>query len=220
LTNSSGSSLAQYAYEPFGNTTVTSGGSTNPFQFTGRENDGTGVYFYRGRYYSPKFQRFVSEDPAGMAGGFNLYAYTANDPINFSDSLGLQSFPGFGGGAFGGGGAGGSWGDSGGSGGSDGGGPGGSGGSGGGSGASSAANADAAAAAAAATAGVGAAGYGVAAASDAFDAAVFAVGANNPGAILAAAQVLQGLNVTVAIAANGWVDYVFWTIGVIIDLPW
>ena len=32
--------------EPFGNTTI-SGPSANAFQFTGRENDGTGLYFHR-----------------------------------------------------------------------------------------------------------------------------------------------------------------------------
>jgi len=90
LTNSSGSALAQYAYEPFGNTTVTSGSSTNPYQYTGRENDGTGLYFNRGRYYNPTLQRFVSEDPIGLAGGNNLYAYVGNDPADFVDRLGLD----------------------------------------------------------------------------------------------------------------------------------
>lgn len=89
LTNSSGSNLAQYTYDPFGNTTIT-GSSTSTYQYTGRENDGTGVYFYRGRYYSPTFQRFVSEDPIGIAGGINLYAYTGNNPISFRDPLGTD----------------------------------------------------------------------------------------------------------------------------------
>src|SRR5437588_6626273 len=84
LTNSSGSTLASYAYEPFGNTTITSGSSSNPYEYTGRENDGTGVYFNRGRYYSPTLQRFLSEDPIGMAGGGpNLYAYVNDSPIGF-----------------------------------------------------------------------------------------------------------------------------------------
>jgi RHS repeat-associated protein len=89
LTNSSGSSIAQYAYEPFGNTTVTSGSSTNQFQFTGRENDGTGLYFNRARYYHPVFQRFVSEDPIGWRGGANLSAYVDNAPTTSTDPTGL-----------------------------------------------------------------------------------------------------------------------------------
>jgi RHS repeat-associated protein len=92
LTNSSGGSLAQYAYEPFGNTTVTSGSSTNSYEYTGRENDGTGLQFNRGRYYSPTLQRFISEDPIGIAGGINLYAYVRNSPVGAVDPFGLWQF--------------------------------------------------------------------------------------------------------------------------------
>jgi RHS repeat-associated protein len=94
LTGSSGSTLAQYSYEPFGNTTVTSGSSTNSYEYTGRENDGTGLYFNRARYYDPTLQRFISEDPDGMAGGdLNLYAYVKNSPLDFLDPLGLITCP-------------------------------------------------------------------------------------------------------------------------------
>ena len=90
LTDGSGNTLAQYAYEPFGNTTIT-GSSTNPYQYTGRENDATGVYFYRGRYYNPLFQRFAAEDPTGAVGGINLYGYVNDAPINNVDPLGLSA---------------------------------------------------------------------------------------------------------------------------------
>src|SRR5713101_2777303 len=63
LSDSAGNLLTQYTYELFGNTTVSGLPSANPYQHTGRENDGTGLYFYRARYYSPTFQRFASEDP-------------------------------------------------------------------------------------------------------------------------------------------------------------
>ncbi len=56
----------------------------------GRENDAAGLYSYRARYYNPSFQRFISEDPIGFSGGFNLYAYVGNNPINFMDPLGLK----------------------------------------------------------------------------------------------------------------------------------
>jgi RHS repeat-associated protein len=105
LTNSSGSTLAQYAYEPFGNTFVTSGTSANPYEYTGRENDGTGVYFYRARYYNPQFQRFVSQDPIGFGGGLNVYRYAADSPISFIDPFGLNVtvtvYPGLSGNPFG-----------------------------------------------------------------------------------------------------------------------
>jgi RHS repeat-associated protein len=60
LANSSGTISTQYAYDPFGNTTSYGGSSTNVFQYTGRENDGSGLYSYRARYYNPKFGRFIS----------------------------------------------------------------------------------------------------------------------------------------------------------------
>jgi RHS repeat-associated protein len=88
LTNSSGSEIAQYAYEPFGNTAV-GGTSTNSYQFTGRENDGTGVYYYRGRYYDPYTERFLSEDPARLKGGSaNFYSYVSSSPLNRVDPSG------------------------------------------------------------------------------------------------------------------------------------
>ncbi len=70
LTDSSGASQTQYAYDPFGNTTIGGASSTNSYQFTGRENDGTGLYYYRARYYSPTLQRFIAQDPIGFAGGY------------------------------------------------------------------------------------------------------------------------------------------------------
>jgi hypothetical protein len=53
LANSSGAIGTTYTYEPFGNTTLGGAANANPYQFTGRENDGTGLYFNRARYYSP-----------------------------------------------------------------------------------------------------------------------------------------------------------------------
>ena len=73
LMDTSGAAITQYTYEPFGRTTVTGTTSSNATQFTGRENDGTGLYYYRARYYNPVFQRFLSEDPLGFNGGMSIY---------------------------------------------------------------------------------------------------------------------------------------------------
>ncbi len=76
LVEPGGSIQTQYTYEPFGKTTVLGTASGNPSQYTGRENDGTGLYYYRARYYSPIWQRFISEDPLDYDGGnINLYGY-------------------------------------------------------------------------------------------------------------------------------------------------
>jgi RHS repeat-associated protein len=92
VTDALGSTVAltQYTYTPFGATAVTGPADANPFQYTGRENDGTGLYYYRARYYSPSRQRFVSEDPIEFRGGdVNLYGYVSNSPITHRDSFGL-----------------------------------------------------------------------------------------------------------------------------------
>ncbi len=92
LTTSAGAIQTSYTYEPYGNTTVSGASSTNALQYTGRENDGDGLYYYRARYYSPAYGRFISEDPIGFAGGVNKYVYVSDDPINWIDSFGLFQF--------------------------------------------------------------------------------------------------------------------------------
>ena len=99
LADSAGAVQTEYTYEPFGITTSTGVSSTTPFQYTGRENDGTGLYYYRARYHHPGLQRFVSEDPILQPTNMPVlgltpqkihpYAYTANNPLNLTDPLGL-----------------------------------------------------------------------------------------------------------------------------------
>jgi RHS repeat-associated protein len=96
LTDGTGTVQTEYTFEPFGATTSTGASNTNTTQYTGRENDGTGLYFYRARFYSPKTQRFISEDPVGIAGGLNPFTYAAQVPTMFTDPLGLKPAPLFG----------------------------------------------------------------------------------------------------------------------------
>jgi RHS repeat-associated protein len=91
LVDSSGAVQTEYTYEPFGKTTASGAASGNTSQFTGRESDDTNLYYYRARYYSPIMQRFIGEDPIGLAGGdANLYAYVGNSPTSFTDPFGFQ----------------------------------------------------------------------------------------------------------------------------------
>lgn len=89
LSDVTGTAQTTYTAEPFGKTTR-SGTSTNSFQYTGREEDGTGLLYYRARYYHPMMQRFMSQDPLKLAAGeTNFYVYVGNGPLNRKDPLGL-----------------------------------------------------------------------------------------------------------------------------------
>lgn len=43
----------------------------------------------RNRIYDADIGRFISEDPTGLAGGINLYAFGGNDPVTNRDPFGL-----------------------------------------------------------------------------------------------------------------------------------
>ncbi|MDH5641086.1 MAG: RHS repeat-associated core domain-containing protein [Nitrospira sp.] len=92
LGDGTGSLVTQYTYEPFGYTTQTGAASTNSFKYTGREDDGSGLYYYRARYYHLRLQRFISEDPIGFRGRqMNLYGYVRNAPTVYIDPYGLEA---------------------------------------------------------------------------------------------------------------------------------
>jgi len=82
--------------------------SRNPFgmsdEFTGSGNqintesgfagastpNATGGFVYlRNRWYDPQTGRFLTQDPIGLAGGVNLYAYAGSNPVAFDDPFGL-----------------------------------------------------------------------------------------------------------------------------------
>src|ERR1051325_78806 len=45
--------------------------------------------YYRARWYDPQQSRFISEDPIGLMGGLNKYAYVGNEPVSRIDPSGL-----------------------------------------------------------------------------------------------------------------------------------
>ncbi|QRF55106.1 RHS repeat-associated core domain-containing protein [Variovorax paradoxus] len=51
-------------------------------------DDETGLHYNRFRYYDPDCGRFASQDPMGLSGGINLFAYAPN-PTGWVDPLGL-----------------------------------------------------------------------------------------------------------------------------------
>jgi RHS repeat-associated protein len=54
------------------------------------ENDDTGLYYYRARYYNSQTGRFISQDPIGFGGGINNYAYVGDAPTGFVDPFGTD----------------------------------------------------------------------------------------------------------------------------------
>lgn len=62
----------------------------NPLSFQGQYFDEESkLHYNRFRYYDPKQQRFINQDPIGLVGGINHYQYAPN-PINYVDPLGLS----------------------------------------------------------------------------------------------------------------------------------
>jgi RHS repeat-associated protein len=91
LGDGTGTLQTQYTYEPFGFVSQTGAASTSSYKYTGREDDGSGLYYYRARYYQPRFQRFIAEDQIGFRGGINFYGYALNNPVNWVDPTGLET---------------------------------------------------------------------------------------------------------------------------------
>ena len=60
-----------------------------PFRYQGQyEDEDTGLYYNRFRYYSPDMGMYISSDPIGLAGGLVLYSYV-HDPNFLVDKFGL-----------------------------------------------------------------------------------------------------------------------------------
>lgn len=92
LADTSGSIVSDLSYDSYGN--VISGSAPSRYTYTGREIDAdSGLMYYRARWYDPQQGRFISEDPIGLDGGINLYAYVENDPVGSEDPLGLKPLP-------------------------------------------------------------------------------------------------------------------------------
>ncbi|HID4616176.1 TPA: RHS repeat-associated core domain-containing protein, partial [Pluralibacter gergoviae] len=53
------------------------------------EDNESGLHYNLFRYYDPDSGRFTVQDPIGLAGGVNLYAYAPN-PLSWIDPLGLS----------------------------------------------------------------------------------------------------------------------------------
>ena len=70
-------------------------GSRQPIRFQGQwEDEESGLYYNRYRYYDPATGRYVTQDPIGLEGGINAYSYVGSIPTRFTDPLGQRAQPG------------------------------------------------------------------------------------------------------------------------------
>ncbi len=68
-------------------------GFAQPLRYAGQYADEeTGLHYNTFRYYDAEVGRFTTQDPIGLAGGINLYAYAPN-PLTWIDPLGLATCP-------------------------------------------------------------------------------------------------------------------------------
>jgi RHS repeat-associated protein len=94
VTNSSGTTLDDSDFYPFGGERSYTSSSGNNYKFTGKERDSeSGLDDFAARFYASSYGRFISADdskymhPADPQ-TFNLYSYVANNPINAVDPTG------------------------------------------------------------------------------------------------------------------------------------
>ena len=92
VTDATGSLLARWDYDAWGNATLLSGSaSLNAFGYAGYfRHELTGLSLTWFRAYDSTIGRWLSRDPIGEAGGLNLFGYVENGPADRVDELGLD----------------------------------------------------------------------------------------------------------------------------------
>ena len=97
VVSATGSSVAQYAYDAWGNIIAMMGtlAELNPLRYRGYVYDQeTGFYYVSSRYYDPAISRFINPDDIEMLGSnkdlasINLFTYCGNDPVIREDNNG------------------------------------------------------------------------------------------------------------------------------------
>mgnify|MGYP001089816994 CR=1 FL=1 len=104
IVDKNGNSVVKYAYNEWGKLLSVTGsmaaavGRINPIRYRGYYYDGeTGYYYLQSRYYNPDICRFINADEPSYVTisaektNYNLFAYCANDPVNYIDPTGEVS---------------------------------------------------------------------------------------------------------------------------------
>lgn len=89
-TDNNGAVVGTCSYDIYGNVYNGDLGPV-PHGLAGMRRDtDADLYYVRERWYSPSEGKFLSPDPVGLIGEFNLSAYVGNNPVNITDLIGLS----------------------------------------------------------------------------------------------------------------------------------
>ncbi len=93
MNTSTGDIAQRMDYDEFGNVVLDTNPGFQPFGFAGGLYDlHTGLVRFGVRDYDAQIGKWTAKDPIRFAAGdANLYGYVLNDPVNWIDSLGLES---------------------------------------------------------------------------------------------------------------------------------
>jgi RHS repeat-associated protein len=82
--------VSQYNYDSYGRPSLIQGTNLSDFQYAGYYfHQPSGLSQTITRAYNPSFGKWLSRDVVEEAGGINMYDYVQNNPINYTDFLGL-----------------------------------------------------------------------------------------------------------------------------------
>lgn len=90
----------QYKYRAFGELKYESGTYYDNHKFTGKEEDGSGLYYFGARYYDKSLGRWITPDPKSLPSDLRLkhpqslnpYVYCWNNPLRRIDKDGKEAF--------------------------------------------------------------------------------------------------------------------------------
>ena len=95
LIDSSGTKVASYSYDPYGQIQQTTGSMAqiNPLRYRGYYYDSdTEFHYLQSRYYDAAICRFINADSYSSTGqgiiGYNMFAYCGNNPVSRNDKDG------------------------------------------------------------------------------------------------------------------------------------
>ena len=89
LTDEQGKLLWEASPDDWAAVSNEQGKTGQPIRYQGQyEDEESGLYYNRHRYYDPQLGRYVNQDPIGLLGGVNVFSYPLN-PLSRTDPLGL-----------------------------------------------------------------------------------------------------------------------------------